>query len=51
MMKKDLGEFSGLAMFIADGNSGGEQHSAEDGEMKWPTAVFVYACVCMWTGL
>lgn len=33
-MKKDLGELSGLAMFMREGNSAGERHSAGDGEMK-----------------
>lgn len=31
--KKDLGEFSGLAMFMREGNSE-ERHSTEDGDMK-----------------
>lgn len=31
---KGLQEFSGLAMFMRKRNSGGERHSAGDGEMK-----------------
>lgn len=46
VMKKDLGELSGLAMFMSGGNSAGERHGAGDGEMKWPTTVIVYACAC-----
>lgn len=47
MMKKHLGEFTGLAMFMGGGKRWKESGScrAEDGEMKWPHTVCVFLCV------